>query len=414
MRTFSGVTLAVIIFIQVACSPASSTGTSPISGTNTAKASANVTQPAVSQCDYLGKPTPSASETSIFPPVSAQDHVRGPAEVYLTIIEYSDFQCPACTQYAALLNQIQKKHPQDIRIVFRPFPLRTVNDKASLSVQVAEAANRQGKFWEMHDLLFTRQGEWTKLSAADFQSWAATQAASIGLDQTIFEHDLTSPAIIALAQKAWDEGIRLQLPGAPLILLNGEIMRWQPGLLENLETLINLALLPKYQFNSCPPIVIQASKHYLATLKTAKGNIVIELLADKAYNTVNNFVFLAQNGWYDNTTFQRVVPGFVAQAGDPSGTGAGNPGYFIPDEIDSALRFDRAGLVGMANNGPGTNGGQFFITLAPAASLNGKYTLFGQVLSGLDVLTRLTPRDPQPGQNLPDGDLLLTISIEEK
>jgi cyclophilin family peptidyl-prolyl cis-trans isomerase len=109
-----------------------------------------------------------------------------------------------------------------------------------------------------------------------------------------------------------------------------------------------------------------------------------------------------------------VLPGFVAQTGDPSGTGQGNPGYMFDNEIVPTLKFDQAGIVGMANSGPDTNGSQFFITYAPVPSLNGSYTIFGKVLSGMDVLEKLTPRDPQPGVSLPPGDKLISVTIEEK
>ena len=112
-------------------------------------------------------------------------------------------------------------------------------------------------------------------------------------------------------------------------------------------------------------------------------------------------------------TFHRVIPGFAAQAGDPSGTGKGNPGYFFNNEI-SDLFFDKPGIVGMANSGPDTNGSQFFITFAPAPHLDGSYTIFGRVLSGLDVAENLTPRDPDQGTLLPPGDKIISITIEEK
>jgi cyclophilin family peptidyl-prolyl cis-trans isomerase len=129
---------------------------------------------------------------------------------------------------------------------------------------------------------------------------------------------------------------------------------------------------------------------------------------------VNSFVFLARQGWFDGITFHRVLPGFVAQTGDPSGTSQGNPGYMFNNEIDPTLKFDQAGIVGMANSGPDTNGSQFFITYAPAPNLNGGYTIFGKVLSGMDVLEQLTPRDPQPGLSLPPGNKLIKVTIEEK
>ena len=365
-------------------------------------------------CNYVRQPTPNPAQPSLFPPVSPQDHVRGPADAYLTVLLYSDFQCPACAKFAALLASIQLKYPQEVRIVYRDFPLKSVNDKAVLADQAAEAASLQGKFWEMHDLLFAKQAEWTALDALKFQAWLVNQAATLGLDTLKFHADLTSPAIAAIPAKAWQDGLKMQLPGVPLILLNGQILRSQLTLLSDLESIIRLDLLAKRQFTNCPPYTIDATKQYQATLKTAKGNIVIRLFPDKAPNTVNNFVFLAKAGWYDNISFYRVVPGFIAQTGDPSGTGQGNPGYFIPNELTQAMKFDRPGLVGMNNSGPDTNGSQFFITSNAIPNLNGTYTLFGQVISGMDVLQKLTARDPKPGDNLPDGDLLMTVQIEEK
>jgi cyclophilin family peptidyl-prolyl cis-trans isomerase len=138
------------------------------------------------------------------------------------------------------------------------------------------------------------------------------------------------------------------------------------------------------------------------------------LYADKAPLTVNNFVFLAQHGWYDGITFHRVITGFAAQTGDPSGTGYGGPGYFIPDEIVPELKYDGPGWVGMSNTGPDTNGSQFFISLGALPQYDGKYTLFGKVVSGMAVVEELTPRDPNQNAEAPPGDTLQTITIEEK
>ena len=139
----------------------------------------------------------------------------------------------------------------------------------------------------------------------------------------------------------------------------------------------------------------------------------MQLFPDKAPLAVNSFVFLARQGWFDGVTFHRVIPGFIAQAGDPSGTGRGNPGYFFNNEI-SDLKFDKPGMLAMANSGPDTNGSQFFITFAPAANLDGSYTIFGQVISGLDVAEKLTPRDTSQGGNLSPGDKIISVIIEEK
>ena len=177
---------------------------------------------------------------------------------------------------------------------------------------------------------------------------------------------------------------------------------------------ISLIALGPRQFKTCPPFDVDPSKQYLATLHTAKGDIVIRLFADQAPLAVNSFVFLARNGWFDGVTFHRVIPGFVAQAGDPSGTGRGGPGYFFKNETHTDVLFDKPGVVGMANAGPDTNGSQFFITYAPAPQLDGGYTVFGQVVSGMDVAEGLTPRDPQASADLPPGDKILSVTIEEQ
>jgi cyclophilin family peptidyl-prolyl cis-trans isomerase/protein-disulfide isomerase len=367
----------------------------------------------VNNCIDARQPTPEANPASLFPPVDEKDHLLGKTGAYVTVLVYSDFQCATCAKLAALLNSFVQKYPEDLRVVFRHFPLVSLHDKALLAAQAAEAADRQGKFWAMHDFLFSKQAEWQKKTPAVFQKWLVAQAAGLGLDQSQFETDLTSAEIVAGAKKASEDGQKIQLPGVPVILINGEIIKWQPALFEQLESLILLARLPQKQFSTCPPVVIDPSKQYTARLKTSRGEVLIRLFVDRAPNTVNNFVFLAQQGWYDRVSFFRVVPDFVARTGDPTGTGLGGPGYFIPDEKSSLLQFDRAGMVGMVNAGPNTSGSQFFITLGPAPQLNQSYTIFGQVISGQEVLSRLTPRDPTVGGTLPEPDLLLGVTIED-
>ncbi|OIO85854.1 MAG: hypothetical protein AUK01_04900 [Anaerolineae bacterium CG2_30_57_67] len=172
--------------------------------------------------------------------------------------------------------------------------------------------------------------------------------------------------------------------------------------------------LAQRQFKTCPPVVIDVKKEYYATLKLAGGEVLLKLYADKTPFTVNNFVFLAQNGWYNNVPIHRVVPGLMIQTGDPSGTGGGNPGYFIGDEIFPGLKYDRAGLVGMVNSGPGTSGSQFFITLGPAPQFDGNYTLFGEVVRGLDVLQSLPARAVQFGQSPPPAEVIQSVKISEQ
>jgi len=167
------------------------------------------------------------------------------------------------------------------------------------------------------------------------------------------------------------------------------------------------------QYAAPPPMTIDTSKEYIATIEMQKGGeIVIQLFPDKAPITVNNFVFLAREGYYDGTTFHRVLPNFMAQGGDPTGTGGGGPGYVFENE-DSDLTFDKAGVVAMANAGRDTNGSQFFITFSPQEYLNGGYTIFGQVIEGMDVVTNITLRDPQQNPNF-TGDKIKSITISER
>ncbi len=169
------------------------------------------------------------------------------------------------------------------------------------------------------------------------------------------------------------------------------------------------------QYDAYPPMTIDAAKKYLATVKMAKGGkFVIQLYPDKAPKTVNSFVFLARDHYFDGVTFHRVLDGFMAQGGDPTGTGMGGPGYEFEYEPND-LKFDKAGVVAMANTGAGTptNGSQFFITFDAAPFLDGGYTIFGQVIDGMDVVNGITRRDPDQNPNF-QGDAIETIAISEE
>jgi cyclophilin family peptidyl-prolyl cis-trans isomerase len=149
------------------------------------------------------------------------------------------------------------------------------------------------------------------------------------------------------------------------------------------------------RWNREPEMAIDPKKIYTATLHTDKGDIVVHLYVDKVPRTVNNFVFLARQGFYDNTIFHRVISDFMVQGGDPTGTGMGGPGYKFADEFHPILRHDHPGVLSMANAGPNTNGSQFFITHVPTPWLDNKHTVFGEVTGGMDVVNAIPPRDPQ-------------------
>ena len=361
------------------------------------------------------RPTPGPTEVSLFPPLNNQDYQRGAANAKVTLIVYCDFQALPCAQFSLLMQQILLDFPNQVRWVYRYFPLVEVHDKAILGVQAAEAAALQDKFWAMHDLLYRDAPAWVELSPEQFQSWLFAKVEEINLDRNRFERDFFNPDLAEKGQAAWKRNQSIGLPGVPFILLNGQI--WPSNLPLNYYTVrdyVLLDLLEERQFESCPPPLIDLSKKYSARLETEKGEIIVELFADQAPITVNNFVFLARQGWYDGITFHRVLEDYIVQSGDPSGTGYGGPGYAFVNEISAALSFDRAGLLAMANAGRDTNGSQFFFTLSPAPHLNGAYTIFGQVLQGMDVLRRITLRDPSQFPPPPPGDRLISVTISEE
>jgi len=154
-------------------------------------------------------------------------------------------------------------------------------------------------------------------------------------------------------------------------------------------------------YSALPPMTIDTSKQYTATIETEKGDLVLELFASDVPVTVNNFVFLAGDGFYNGTIFHRVIPDFMAQGGDPTGTGTGTPGYSFADEFTEHTHI--TGALSMANSGPNTNGCQFFITYTPQPHLDGKHTVFGQLIEGTDVLEKIE-----------QGDTIIRITIEER
>lgn len=297
-----------------------------------------------------------------------------------------------------------------MRVVYRHFPLRTIHDKAMITAEASEAAGAQGKFWEMHDWLFDHQAEWVRSPNITETLVAAAQA--LGLDGERFRRDLEEGRYRAKVEAAYQQAVDLGLPGTPFLLVNGRPWPQELNYLEyaHLEALVHLARLRERQFEAPPPMTIDPRRTYRATLKTEKGDIVLELFADRAPVTVNNFVFLARQGWYNGVTFHQVLTDRVAVTGDPSGTGFGGAGYRIPEEITETLTFDAPGMVGMVS----ASGSQFFLTMAPWPELNGRFTVFGRVVEGMEVLRALRPRDPQAEPGAPPGDRLLEVIIEER
>jgi cyclophilin family peptidyl-prolyl cis-trans isomerase/protein-disulfide isomerase len=362
-------------------------------------------------------PTPVPAEPAQDPlAVRDTDWVKGAEDPVIILIEYTDYFCPHCASIASAADHLLDAFPEDIQFVHRHFPLNgDPNSRNQLAVRAAEAAGMQGDFFEYHLLLMERQSELSPLQGDDLRAKYVEYAAELGLDTDQFEADLDSPETAARAKAAYEEAIAMGLQGTPTVFVNGQQLNPQaltaPD--EQWATFIEgqrlIKELPSYER---PEMTIDPQKDYRAVVETEKGTFTIQLYADVAPVTVNSFIFLVNQGWFDGVTFHRVLDGFVAQTGDPTGTGVGGPGYTFENEIDPDVTFDSAGLVAMANAGADTNGSQWFITYAPLEQLNGSYTIFGKVIDGMDVVNSLTRRDPQTNPDF-EGDRIISITIEE-
>lgn len=386
---------------MAACQPAAATPTQQAGG------------PPMEGCKVSALvPTPNPTIEALIPAVSAEDHIFGAKDALVTIVEYSDFQCPYCSMLAPVLTQLVEKFPNDLRLVYRYFPLSS-HSNALISAYAAEAAGQQDKFFEFSEFIFANQEKWGGLSTEEAAAYFVEQSAQFKMDPEKFKADLASASVRQVVDKSLKIATDAQIPGTPFLMINGQ--PYQSNMdIESLSALVEFFKLSRRAYTACPPMVIDPKKKYEAAIKTEKGDIVIKLYADKAPLAVNSFVFLAREGWFNNTTFHRVIKNFVAQGGDPSGSGFGGPGYQFNNENAEAV-FNRSGLLAMANSGEGTNGSQFFITFAQAPNLNGGYTMFGEVLKGMDVAEKLTERNPDSaGAPLPPGDKLISIEISEK
>lgn len=343
------------------------------------------------------------------PPVTDDDWILGNPDAPITFVEYADFQCPACAPFANYLDSLLDAFPTSIRVVFRHLPLASIHDKAYISSMAAEAAGAQGKFWEMYHLLYRYQAEWNSFSEGEFVEWVTLQAEVMGLEGDQFTADLNDQEARAALEENTNEWLSMGAHYTPFVSLNGRIFR------NNKPNVFNLIGIYEFGgYEECPPWVIDEEGTYTARLDTSAGEIEIELFADVAPLAVNSFVFLSQNGWFDEVYFHRVIEDFVAQAGDPSGFGVVGPGYNFVNETDNDLSFDRAGVLGMANAGVDTNGSQFFITLAPTTELDGGYTIFGQVKEdSLEILNEISRRDPQTALDFEDATIINGIEIIE-
>ncbi len=346
-----------------------------------------------------------ASKAGVSPAREAQeyltpyDHILGdPQHATVFLVVYSDFQCTTCAELAPVLRHIWQAHTQDVALVFRHFPLINLHDKAALAAQAAEAAARQGKFWEMHDLLFAEQSRWTGLDGKAFLAYLQDAASRLGLDVARFRQDLQSQEIHDLVQRAWENGINHNLPAVPMLYINAQLYTG-PLDFKDLDAVVRLKILEAHQFHACPPRAIAPDATVEAELLTTRGALTLRLFPAQAPNAVNSFAFLAAHGWYENNPVLEATQGLV-RTGDPSGTGYGNAGYTFGLELAPDLKFDRPGMVALYSAGGETNSSQFFITLKALPQYDGHATIFGEVVRGMDVARALTA-----------GDHLLSVKI---
>lgn len=314
------------------------------------------------ECTFAETSLENEDVKAILGEVTEDDWSVGPEDALLTLVEYADFQCPYCSRAGLAAIEFQAAHPDEVRYVYRHFPL-TFHEKAPMSAYAADAAGKQGFFFEAEHWLYETQNTWSPMETLEeFEVWLREniQTALPELDYEQWTEDFESEEIRSVVDGSFDAVAATGLiNGTPTFFANFYQVNMDP---EELEQYIKLFTMQKNYRTSCPVLAVEEGKEYRAVLHTTAGDVVIDLFADKAPNLVSNFMELAKDGFYDNNEFHHVVPGFVAQTGDPSATGVGMAGYYLADENLNNGGFDEAGAVAMANTGENKNASQFFIT----------------------------------------------------
>ena len=402
-----------------AASPSTATSVppSPTTAVSTSAPATEATDPAVTStpsgpatCEVFTLPVESR-----IPDLDEGDHFVGPEDAPITFIEYADFQCPACAGLHTLREYLRDKYGDQIRFAYRHLPLVSIHDKAVITAEAAEAAAAQGKFWEMHDLLYERTQEWGGLSEEALVDKLIEYAGELELNTEQFETELTEHTYreeILADYEAYQEYGQM---ATPTYVVNKVFYPTREyGGFGRLEAFIDLVSMQDRMYDSAPPQVIDPDKDYSATIRTTQGDITFELFDDEAPANVNSFAFLAQDGWYDGLDFFFVDHEQVALSGDPTNSGGGlpYPGYTCGDETAEGLSFEETGLLALYTPGPNQNSSSFFITYVPQPDFTGNFTIIGRVTDGMSVAESLTER--QPGSDQPEADSIETILIEER
>ncbi len=322
------------------------------------------------QCELVTPAIVNEENKETLGEITDKDWSVGPEDAVLTLLEYADFQCPYCSQAGLLAIEFQAEHPDEVRYVYRHFPL-SFHEKAPMAAYAADAAGQQDLFFKAEVFLYENQSKWSGLETLDeFDAWIRENIATAipELDYDKWTVDYESEEIRAVVDASFDEVAATGIvQGTPTFFANFHAVNFDPVLLEQYIRLFDLQRNYKLE---CPVRLVEAGKSYRAVLHTIDGDVVIDLLAEEAPDLVSNFMQLAADGWYNGIVFHHVIPGFIAQAGDRSNTGAGLAGYYLADENLNSGAFNTPGAVAMANTGEGKNSSQFFI----AMDLNAYYT----------------------------------------
>jgi cyclophilin family peptidyl-prolyl cis-trans isomerase/protein-disulfide isomerase len=357
------------------------------------------------------------------PELTEDDWVLGPRNAPVSFMVYSEPQCPYCAQIDPLLDAFQALYPEDVNVVFRFRPFNeSFHDKSILASQAMEAAGLQGKFDEFRKWIFERQSKnpnnpnvanladsefWVPVAPDQLDEWLAARVSELGIDPDQLIEDMFSDAVVQKIAAAKDSADQLAINGTPTLFLNGYQWPENSRGVDIFSIYTELLLNQRNEFQTCPQMVIDTAKSYSATIETSKGNIQVELYDDSAPYAVNSFVFLANEGYYNNLPF--ITTAEFALSGDPSDTGYGGPGYAFKDEINADYDFTEAGMLSTFGLGPNLNGSAFFINKTALEGQEGR-TIFGRVTEGLEVLDTLTLRD-----NIfaPVEDTIIKITITE-
>ena len=379
---------------------------------------ADLSDAAEIKCTFVAPALENEENKAILGEITEDDWAIGPEDAVLTLVEYADFQCPYCSRAGLMALEFQASHPDEVRYVYRHFPL-SFHEKAPMSAYAADAAGKQGLFFDAEQWLYETQDDWTYLETLeDFDAWLReniqTALPEMDFDQWVTDYE--SEAVREIVDGAFENvsaaGI---IQGTPTFFANFYDTSYDNQVLEQY---ISLFKMQQNYRTVCPVNAVEAGKEYRAVLHTTAGDVVIDLFEEEAPNLVSNFMELASDGFYNGVEFHNVIPGFIAQTGDPSGSGVGLAGYYLDDENLNNGGFNEAGAVAMANTGENKNSSQFFLAqdlkayfhdgFAQANSelseeelnkkveirldaMNAKYPVFGRVdAASLELLSQIS------------------------